>query len=45
MSAAEFLAHALPPQGSADLPYQPEQWWTVRQHISDLIEVLAFICL
>ena len=40
MSAAEFLAHVLPPQGSIDLPYQPEQRWTVRQHILDLIEVL-----
>ena len=39
MSAAEYLAHALPPQGSTDLPYKPEQRWTVRQHILDLIEV------
>ncbi len=39
MSVTEFLAQALPPQGSADLPYKPEQWWTVRQHITDLVEV------
>ena len=43
MSATEFLAHALSPQGSADLPYKPEQLWTVRQHISDLVEVLAVL--